>query len=48
VGGFNLEEHGATIDSWLQKSGAELVGTTNATLKISEGLQPWYVVRFKQ
>jgi hypothetical protein len=47
VGGFNLQEHGATIDSWLQKSGAELVATTNATLKISEGLQPWYVVRFK-
>jgi hypothetical protein len=48
VGGFNLKEHGATIDSWLQKSGAELVATTNATLKISEGLQPWYVVRFKE
>lgn len=48
VGGFNLKEQNATLDEWLQNSGAELVATTNATLKISEGLQPWYVVRFKQ
>jgi hypothetical protein len=47
VGGFNLKEHGQTIDNWLQSSGAELVGTTNATLKASEGSQPWHVVRFK-
>jgi hypothetical protein len=47
VGGENLKEHNTTINVWLQQSGAELVGTTNATLKISEGLQPWYVVRFK-
>jgi hypothetical protein len=48
VGGENLKEQNTTLDLWLQKSGAELVATTNATLKISEGLQPWYVVRFKQ
>jgi hypothetical protein len=48
VGGENLKEQGAKLDDWLQKSGAELVATTNATLKIGEGLQPWYVVRFKQ
>jgi hypothetical protein len=47
VGGENLKEQGTTLDAWLQKSGAELVATTNATVKISEGLQPWYVVRFK-
>jgi hypothetical protein len=47
VGGFNLKEHNTTLDAWLQASGAELVATTNATLKITEGLQPWYVVRFK-
>jgi hypothetical protein len=46
VGGFNLKEHNMTFDAWLQQSGAELVATTNATLKVSEGLQPWYVVRF--
>ena len=47
VGGFNLKEHNTTLDAWLQASGAELVATTNATLKVTEGLQPWYVVRFK-
>ena len=37
VGGMNLEAHGLTVENWLQKSGAELVATTNATLKVSEG-----------
>jgi hypothetical protein len=48
VGGFNLKSHDTILDAWLQSSGAELVATTNATLKISEGLQPWYLVRFKK
>ncbi len=47
VGGFNLKENDTTLDAWLQFSGAELVATTNATLKVTEGLQPWYVVWFK-
>ena len=46
LGGYNLETHGQTIDNWLQTSDAELVGITNVTLKISEGSQPWHVVRF--
>ena len=47
LGGFNLKNHDMILDAWLQSSGAELVATTNATLKVTEGLQPWYVVRFK-
>lgn len=47
VGGENLKEQHTTLETWLQQSGAQLVATTNATLKISEGRQPWYVVRFK-
>jgi hypothetical protein len=47
VGGLNLQLHGMTLDAWLQKTGAELVAGTNATLKVSEGPQPWFVVRFK-
>jgi hypothetical protein len=47
VGGFNLKGCNTTLDAWLQSSSAELVATTNATLKITEGLQPWYIVRFK-
>ena len=47
VGGLNLQLRGTTLDAWLQKSGAEVVASTNATLKVSEGPQAWYVVRFK-
>jgi len=47
VGGFNLKTHNVDLEAWLKQSGAELVATTNATLKISEGSQPWYIVRFK-
>jgi hypothetical protein len=47
VGGLNLQLRGTTLDAWLQKSGAELVASTNATLKVSEGPQAWHVVRFK-
>jgi hypothetical protein len=47
VGGLNLQLRGTTLDAWLQKSGAELVASTNATLKVSEGPQKWFVVRFK-
>ena len=48
VGGFNLKCSNLTIDDWLQRNGAELVGTTNAVLKVTEGVQPWYVARFKR
>jgi hypothetical protein len=47
LGGFNLKGHDRTLDAWLQSSGTELVATTNATLKVAEGLQSWYIVRFK-
>ena len=47
VGGFNLANHNTTFEAWLQKSGAKLVATTNAIVKVNEGPQPWYVVRFE-
>lgn len=47
VGGANLKSSGMTLDDWLRKSGAEVVASTNATLKVSEGPQQWSVVRFK-
>ena len=47
VGGLNLQLRGTTLDAWLQKTGAEIVASTNATQKVSEGPQMWYVVRFK-
>jgi len=47
VGGFNLQSQGQMIEGWQQRNGAELIGTTNALLKITEGVQPWYLARFK-
>lgn len=47
VSGAALDQNAMTLDGWLQKSGAELVASTNAALKISTGVQSWHVVRFK-
>ena len=47
VGGLNLHLRGTTFDAWRQRTGAELVASTNATLKVSEGPQQWFVVRFQ-
>ncbi len=47
LGGLNLKDKNMALDAWLQKSGAELVATTNATMKVADGLQPWHVVKFK-
>jgi hypothetical protein len=46
VGGF-LFESDAAFAAWLQTSGAELIATTNALVKIHAGVQSWHVVRFK-
>jgi hypothetical protein len=45
VGGFNLKMESKTLDWWLQKNGAELIGTVEAVVKVSEGPQPWHVAR---
>jgi hypothetical protein len=47
VGGFNLTDHGTSIQDWLHKTGAEIIATTNATMTVTQGSQPWYLVRFK-
>jgi hypothetical protein len=47
VGGFNLISSGTTLSNWMQQTDAELVASTNAIIKVSEGVQPWYLVRFR-
>jgi hypothetical protein len=47
VSGLNLGVKHATIDEWLKKTGTELVFTMNATLTVSQGSEPWYLVRLK-
>jgi len=37
----------SSIEAWLQKSRAELLMTTNATMTVSQGQEPWYLVRLK-
>jgi hypothetical protein len=37
-----------SIDDWLRQNDAELVVTTNITVKVTEGPQFWYITRFKQ
>ena len=47
VAGGNLAQHKLTIEELLQHTDATLVGSTNVLQKISEGVQPWYVIRFQ-
>ncbi|HTA94628.1 MAG TPA: hypothetical protein VK769_00745, partial [Verrucomicrobiae bacterium] len=47
ISGAALDQENMTLDDWLKKSGAELIATTNAVLKVSGGEQQWHVVRFK-
>ena len=47
IGGLNLKNNNLRLDQWLQRTGAELVATTNATIKLAEGPQPWHVVRIR-
>lgn len=48
VGGFNLKFNDTTLEEWQQRTGAEVIAETTATLKVSEGPQPWYVVQFPE
>jgi hypothetical protein len=45
VGGLNLKIENKTLEWWLQETGGELVGTVTVVVKVSEGPQPWHVVR---
>ena len=47
VSGLNLDEKKTTLSAWLTQSGAELMATTNLTLKVTDGPQAWHVVRFR-
>jgi hypothetical protein len=45
VGGAFLAFRHTTLAQWQRQVGAELVGTTTATLKAAQGPQEWYLVR---
>lgn len=46
VSGLHLEQRQTTLAQWLAQSGAEFLTTTNLTVKVADGPQPWHVVRF--
>lgn len=48
VSGLNLDQQHTTLAAWLAQSGAEFIATTNLTVKVTDGPQPWHVVRFGQ
>jgi hypothetical protein len=47
VSALQLGVKNSTIEEWLQRAGADLIATTNATMTVSQGPEPWYLVRFK-
>ena len=47
VSGLHLDQKNTTLTAWLAQSGAVLITTTNIAVKVSDGPQPWHVVRFK-
>ncbi|MFO1489177.1 MAG: hypothetical protein U1F65_11940 [Verrucomicrobiota bacterium] len=48
VSGLHFQQRNTTLSNWLAQSGAELVTTTNITVKVADGPQPWHVVRFRK
>ncbi len=45
VGGANLIYNQTTLADWLARMNAQAIAATNATEKVNEGPQMWYVVR---
>ncbi len=48
VAGYNLTLKNIQLTNWLAQSGGKIIATTNATLKLNEGAQPWYIVKFEK
>ena len=45
VNGATLQPGSVTVEDWIKETGAEVIGKTNDTLKLSEGEQTWMVVK---
>jgi hypothetical protein len=46
VGNVNLQLRNVALDDWLKRTHARVIASTNGILKVAEGPQPWYIVRF--
>lgn len=47
VGGAYLAYENADLEDWLRKVDGQRVASTNAIIKVSEGPQPWHLIRLK-
>ncbi len=47
VGGAYLGAEKVSLEDWMRRVNAELVGCTTATIKVTEGAQEWFLVRFR-
>lgn len=47
VGGAYLRYENANLERWLKEVDGRLLASTSATIKVSEGPQPWYVVQLR-
>ncbi len=45
IGEAHLAAHRIQIADWLERNGGHLVASMTATIKVTEGPQPWYIVR---
>ena len=46
AGDYNFALNGTSFAAWQQATGAQVVAETNATVRVSEKPQTWYLVRF--
>jgi len=46
IGEVNLVENQTTLAAWQAKTGAQVVATATATMTVTQGPHPWYIVRF--
>jgi hypothetical protein len=46
VGEVNLLESQTTLGAWQAKTGAQVVAMATATMTVTQGPHPWYIVRF--
>ena len=45
VNGATVHPGGVTVEDWMNKTGAKVIGKTNDTLKVSEGERTWMIVK---
>ena len=48
VGGAYLAAMKVDLEDWLRQVRGEKIATGSAMVKVSEGLQPWYIVHLKE